>query len=163
MAKKGTKQQLTWNERGELVVKYPTLGKSITVPVPTFPAVIQEAARQRGFKAVYEDIESGNSAQAKYDAVRELIGCHKAGEWSRERSGREYDYGIVLEALARLKQDVVRAQQAHKAGKLDDKTKEALKEYAGRKVVTSMIADIKAERARAAADAVEEEPLNIKL
>lgn len=139
-----------------LTVEYPTIKKSITVDVSKFTRELRDEGEMHGWKQRYGDLESGGTPQEKFAAAQKLFAANTAGNWEIESAARD-DPPIVMEAVARTKG--VKFAEVEKALKpLSDEDRTAkLAEWKSSPKVKAEIAQIRAERAKAAADEVEDD------
>lgn len=152
------KQKLSIAE-GILTIEYPPIGKTFKADLNAYPESIQEDARYHGFAQKFGDAKSGHSAQEKYMMVQRIHENLMSGNWELVSSPDMS--AIIIEAVARakkLKPQVI----ADSLEKLDDEERETtLKAWGSNVKVKAIIAQIRAERAKKAAEDADEDEIEV--
>lgn len=144
------KQKITFIGEGRervMKVEYPSIKKSLSVPY--FPELADDF-EEHGRKQRYGDLESGKSPAEKYAAAVKLLAANTAGSWEIEI---ERDTSaIVIEAATRLMGKVLSEVIAALEEKSEEDREAKIAEWRGDPRIKAEIAQIRAERAKAAAD-----------
>jgi hypothetical protein len=145
------KKQKIVVEGSRVTVQYPTLGKELTQDVAKLSKEVKFAAMLHGFKQCYGDSASGGSPQEKFEMCNRRMEAHRNGSWDLD--SREQDLTIVVEALSRVLGQTVAKVEEELERKYPDEERydERLKELRILPKVKAEIAQIRAERAAAAA------------
>lgn len=140
------KQKISW-EGTICTIEYPTIGKKIVVDISKHAAEVRARATIHGYTQCYGDSASGGTPQEKYEMCMRRKEAHENGSW--ELDTRQEDLTIVLEAVARVKDEDVEDVRAALEEKYDTEEKQAtrLRELRADPRVKAAIADIRAERA----------------
>lgn len=143
----------------KLVIEFGN-GKTLTIRPEELSDDIRNAAMFHGLKqklvdaaAISRNTDTGRSAsiEDKYEAVLEVAGRLKAGQWnkSREAGAGKASGGLLFQALTRM-YDTKTPEQVRAF--LDSKTKEEQEALRKNPRVAAIIATIKAEGASPAVD-----------
>jgi hypothetical protein len=140
---------------GNIVVNYPTIGKTFKARLATYGAAIHEAAKEHGFKQKFGDAASGKSPAEKYEEVQKIHASLLAGEW--ERTATHDLTPLILEAVSRVKKVSLAVIEASVK-----KHPEQVADWAVHSKVRAEIAKIRQERAEKLAEESEDEELEIE-
>ena len=143
-----------------LTVQYPTIKKEITIDVSKFTRELRDEGEMHGWKQRYGDLESGGTPQEKFAAAQKLLAANLAGNWEIEAAPRD-DTPIVKEAAARILGVTLKEVEAVFGKLSEEKQAEKIAEWKASPKMKAEIAEIRAERAKAAAEEADDDEISL--
>lgn len=149
------KQKVSIIER-ILRVEYPTIGKTFVADTSKYNAVIQDCARDHGFKQKFGDAASGGTPQEKFAEVQAIHLSLMNGEW--ERTATIDLTPVICRVVAKIK-----GLPLPKVEAIAKKNPDMVKTWGSNPKVRAAILEERAEKARlAAAESDDEIEIDIK-
>lgn len=138
-------------------IEYPTLRKSHQILLSELSEDVIAYAACHGLKQRGGDAESGGTPREKYEMCGRIFDALREGNW--DLPTREVDTSaIVIEAMARVKGiKQAEVQEAYEACADDEAKAKKLADWRSNAKVKAAIADIRAERAKAAAEEADDD------